>query len=44
MFKVLLIKPPYSRLKSLGQSPYFPLGLGYIAAVLEKEFGIEKDS
>lgn len=36
MFKVLLIKPPYSRLKSLGQSPYFPLGLGYIAAVLEK--------
>lgn len=32
--KVLLIKPPYTRLKGVGQAPYFPLGLGYIAAVL----------
>jgi anaerobic magnesium-protoporphyrin IX monomethyl ester cyclase len=32
--KVLLIRPPYTRLKGFGQSPYFPLGLGYIAAVL----------
>jgi len=37
MLKVLLIKPPYSRLKRSGQAPYFPLGLGYVAAVLEKE-------
>lgn len=37
MLRILLIKPPYSRLKRLGQAPYFPLGLGYIAAVLEKE-------
>ncbi len=34
--KILLIRPPYSRLKGIGQSPYFPLGLGYLAAVLEK--------
>jgi radical SAM superfamily enzyme YgiQ (UPF0313 family) len=33
--KVLLIRPPYTRLKGIGQSPYFPLGLGYIAAVLK---------
>lgn len=32
--KVLLIKPPYTRLRGVGQAPYFPLGLGYIAAVL----------
>jgi anaerobic magnesium-protoporphyrin IX monomethyl ester cyclase len=32
--KVLLIRPPYSRLKGTGQAPYFPLGLGYIASVL----------
>lgn len=32
--RVLLIRPPYTRLKGFGQSPYFPLGLGYIAAVL----------
>lgn len=34
--KVLLIRPPFSRLKKTGQAPYFPLGLGYIAATLEK--------
>jgi radical SAM superfamily enzyme YgiQ (UPF0313 family) len=38
--KVLLIRPPYTRLKGMGQSPYFPLGIGYIAAVLRKN-GIE---
>jgi len=32
--RVLLIRPPYTRLKGVGQSPYFPLGLGYITAVL----------
>lgn len=37
MLKVLLIKPPYSRLKKSGQAAYFPLGLGYLAAVLDKE-------
>ncbi len=34
--KVLLIKPPYTRIRKMGQAPYFPLGLGYVAAVLEK--------
>ncbi len=33
---ILLIRPPYTRLKQTGQAPYFPLGLGYIAAVLNK--------
>jgi hypothetical protein len=33
--RVLLIKPPYTRIKGAGQTPYFPLGLGYLAAVLE---------
>lgn len=32
--KILLIRPPYSRLRGTGQAPYFPLGLGYVAAVL----------
>lgn len=32
--KILLIRPPYTRLKGVGQAPYFPLGLGYITAVL----------
>ena len=30
--KILLINPPFERLK--GFNPYFPLGLGYVAAVL----------
>ncbi|MBF0318144.1 MAG: radical SAM protein, partial [Nitrospirae bacterium] len=30
------IKPPYTRLKGVGQAPYFPLGLGYVAAVLNQ--------
>ena len=33
---VLLIKPPYTRLRAAGQAPTFPLGLGYIAAALEQ--------
>lgn len=33
--RVLLIKPPYTRLRGTGQSPYFPLGLGYIASILK---------
>jgi len=32
--RILLIRPPYTRLKGIGQAPYFPLGLGYVAAVL----------
>ena len=32
----MLIRPPYARLKGFGQSPYFPLGLGYIASVLNE--------
>lgn len=35
--KILLIRPPYTRLKGTGQAPYFPLGLGYIAAVLRDD-------
>ena len=38
--KILLIRPPYTRLKGFGQSPYFPLGLGYIASIL-RENGFE---
>ena len=34
--KILLIKPPYSRLKGVGQAPCFPLGLGYLAATLDR--------
>lgn len=34
--KILLINPPYRRLMGTG-SAYFPLGLGYLAGVLEKE-------
>ncbi len=31
--KILLIRPPYSRLRGSGHTAYFPLGLGYLAAV-----------
>lgn len=34
--KTLLIKPPYTRLKGTGQAPYFPLGIAYIAGLLNK--------
>lgn len=34
--KILLINPPYRRLMGVGSS-YFPLGLGYLAAILEKD-------
>lgn len=33
--RILLINPPYRRLMGVG-SAYFPIGLGYIAAVLER--------
>jgi len=32
--KILLINPAYTRLRGSGQSAFFPLGLGYLAAVL----------
>ena len=32
--KVLLINPPYSRIRGTGMDAWFPLGLGYLAAVL----------
>lgn len=38
--RILLINPPYTRLKGIGHAPYFPLGLGYIAAVL-RDSGFE---
>ncbi|MBU1627483.1 cobalamin-dependent protein, partial [bacterium] len=34
--KILLIRPPYTRLRKTGQAPYFPLGLGYIASIMKK--------
>jgi len=34
--RILLIRPPYSRLRGTGQPAFFPLGLGYLAAVLEQ--------
>lgn len=34
--KVLLVRPPYHRLKGYRPAPYFPLGAGYVGAVLEK--------
>ncbi len=41
LFKVLLIRPPYSRLRGTGQAPYFPLGIGSMAAVLNQTPGLE---
>ena len=38
--RTLLVRPPNTRLKGIGQSPYFPLGLGYISAVL-RDNGVE---
>jgi radical SAM superfamily enzyme YgiQ (UPF0313 family) len=35
--KVLLVNPPFTRLRGSGQGPYFPLGLGYLAGVLAAE-------
>ena len=37
IMNVLLIRPPYTRLRKMGQAPYFPLGIGYIAGVLKDE-------
>jgi radical SAM superfamily enzyme YgiQ (UPF0313 family) len=34
--KVLLVRPPYHRLRGYRPSAYFPLGAGYIGSVLEK--------
>jgi anaerobic magnesium-protoporphyrin IX monomethyl ester cyclase len=34
--RILLIRPPFSRLRGSGHPAYFPLGLGYLAAVLEQ--------
>lgn len=31
---ILLVNPPYTRLRGSGQSAFFPLGLGYLAGVL----------
>lgn len=40
-FRVLTLRPPYTRLKGIGQAPFFPLGIGYLTAVLNQEPGIE---
>ena len=41
VFRVLLIRPPYTRLRGIGQAPYFPLGIGSMAAVLNAIPGVE---
>ncbi|MBN1878503.1 B12-binding domain-containing radical SAM protein [bacterium] len=33
-FRVLLIRPPYTRIRGIGQAPYFPMGIGSMVAVL----------
>ncbi len=40
VFRVLFIRPPYTRLKGFGQAPYFPLGIGYLAAVANNMEGV----
>lgn len=35
--RVLLIRPPYKRLKGYEEAPTFSLGVGYLASVLERE-------
>jgi len=32
---ILLVRPPFTRLRGVGQAPYFPIGIGSIAAALE---------
>lgn len=35
--KLLLVNPPYSRLRGVGQAPYFPLGLGCLARAVSSQ-------
>ncbi len=35
--KVLLVNPPFTRIRGAGQSAFFPLGLGYLAGTLANE-------
>ncbi len=35
--RVLLVRPPYKRLKGYQELPSFPLGVGYLASVLHRE-------
>ncbi|MBN1551683.1 B12-binding domain-containing radical SAM protein [bacterium] len=39
--RILFMRPPYTRLKKLGQAPYFPLGIGYLTAVLNNLDGVQ---
>lgn len=34
-FRVLLIRPPYARIRGTGQAPYFPMGIGSMVAILK---------
>jgi anaerobic magnesium-protoporphyrin IX monomethyl ester cyclase len=38
--RVLLVRPPYTRLRGTGQAPYFPLGIGYLSALANEAPGI----
>ncbi len=35
--KILLVRPPYTRIRGVGQTSFFPLGIGHLAAVLRQE-------
>ncbi len=35
--KILLMRPPFARLKGMGHSPSFPIGISSIAAVLDSQ-------
>ena len=39
-YRVLFIRPPFTRLKGLGQAPYFPLGIGYLSSVVNNIEGV----
>jgi len=41
VFRVLLIRPPYTRIRGIGQAPYFPIGIGSMTAVLNNMNGVE---
>ncbi len=41
VFRVLLIRPPYTRIRGTGQAQYFPLGIGSMTAVLNSLPGVD---
>lgn len=39
-FRVLMIRPPYTRLRGTGQAPFFPIGIGTMTAILNRQPGV----